>query len=223
MADYINKNILCQAYVHVEPDEINNRLLSQLEAHLTTFVKSRAEFFLYPNPDVEIELKDGSIKLYATVLGTVTTLFAGIANYPEFREGAIMIYDDVKLLSEYITAESLFSTKARHHQVIRTESRTGVIGSMRKIVSDYDQLNSTEGELSPEQQVKKLAEINDHVNKLILNLHSNDDVKLIKEGFLGLTKGLPDRPSPSPQKRNSPMIISHYQNELEALNQTLKR
>lgn len=132
MADYINKNIICQAYVHVDPEDVSEELLVDLRSHLENFVKSRSEFFLFPNPEVSIELKEGSIKIYATILGTFGALYGAVANYPSFREGVGLIYEDTKRLSEYIASESIFTTKARHNQVIRVEARTGVIGSIKK-------------------------------------------------------------------------------------------
>ncbi|MEW8440534.1 MAG: hypothetical protein AB2689_20495 [Candidatus Thiodiazotropha taylori] len=217
MADYINKNILCQAYVHVEPEEITDGLLEGIEAHLKDFVRSRAEFFLYPDPDVEIELKDGSIKLYATIMGTITTLFAGVANYPEFREGAIQIYEDVRRLSDYIASESLFSTRARHDQVIRVEARTGVVGSVRKIVGEIDTVKTMNGTVYADRLANKLAQCKEDILKLMDNLRSDEDRVLVKKGFQELLEALPNTPTPPPRKQNPPDHVFSYRNELKAL------
>ena len=222
MANYINKNILCQAYIHVEPDEITEELLENLQNHLESFVKTRAEFFLYPNPEINIELKEGSIKVYATILGTVTTLFAGIANYPDFREGAILLYEDTKRLSDYITTESIFTTKARHNQVIRIEARTGVVGSLRKIVGELDALKSMNGKEYANTHSDKIIDIKDQTLKLIDNLNSIDDVSLVKEGLLSIVTELPNLPLPPNKKTNSDEAILLYQRELEAMKAVLR-
>ncbi len=217
MADYINKNILCQAYVHVEPAEVTDEVVERLREHLTDFVRTRAEFFLYPNPDIEIELKPGSIKLYATVLGTVSTLFAGVANYPNFRQGAISIYEDTKRLSEYITTESLYSTKARYGQVVRIEARTGVVGSIRKVVSEFNTLEGMNGTAYASRHAIKLSEIKSQVEKLIQNLNSDEDIALVKSGLIDIVNSLPDTPKPPPGKTNENEAILSYREERKNL------
>ncbi len=222
MADYIDKNILCQAYIHVEPEEITDKFLKELSDHLKSFVHSRAEFFLYPDPEIDIELKDGSIKLYATVLGTISTLFVGVANYPDFREGAILIYEDVKRLSDYIASESLFSTRARHDQVIRVEARTGVIGSVRKIVGEIDAVGSMNGVEYADRLANKLGECKEGVLKLLDNLYAEEDIALVKDGVLGLLEKLPNTPTPPPNKQNPSAHVLSYRKELEAIKKVLK-
>jgi hypothetical protein len=223
MADYINKNILCQAYVHVEPEEITEELLAHLKEHLTNFVKTRADFFLYQNPEISIELKEGSIKVYASIFGTIGALYAGIANYPGFREGAILIYEDTKRLSEYIASESLYETKARHDQIIHMEARTGVVGSLRKLVADLDSLKAMNGSSYAIQHTKKIESIKDQVNTLIENLHSNDDVALVKNGLINIVNELPETPRPPPEKTNPRDAIISYQRELKILKAALQK
>lgn len=222
MADYINKNILCQAYVHVEPDKITDELIEELSVHLNEFVKSRAEFFLYPNPEIDIELKEGSIKIYATILGTITTLFAGVTNYPDFREGAILLYEDVKRLSDYIASESIFSTKARHHQIIRVEARTGVIGSVKKIITDLDAVKSLNGTVQADSLTAKLFGIKEDIGKLLENLKSSDDEVFVKNGFSKIIDSMPKTPLPPPRKQNHPDQIAAYRDEIKAIKELLK-
>lgn len=223
MADYINKNILCQAYVHVEPEEITEELLAHLKGHLTDFVKTRAGFFLYQNPEISVELKEGSIKVYASIFGTIGALYTGIANYPGFREGAILIYEDAKRLSEYIASESLYETKARHDQIIHVEARTGVVGSLRKLVAELDRLKAMNGSSYAIQHTKKIESIKDQVNTLIENLQSNDDVALVKNGLIEIVNELPEIPRPPPDKNNTRNAIISYQRELKALKAALQK
>ncbi|MGD9725782.1 MAG: hypothetical protein AB7Q04_13950 [Steroidobacteraceae bacterium] len=222
MADYINKNILCQAYIHVEPDDISDEIAQALKIHLTEFVKSRGDFFLYPNPDVEIEVKEGSLKVYATIVGTVAAaLYTGVANYPTFREGAIVLYEDAKRLSEYIAAEGLFATRARHTQVIRVEARTGVIGSIKKIVAAFDALKAMDGTVTADKQLAKLKEIDEDIDKLMDNLKSQEDIELVKNGLLEIAGDAPQKPSDPPRKRSHPMDVIRYRNLLKAVKSKL--
>lgn len=63
MADYINKNILCQAYFHVEPENYQEEHeLAILKDELLKFAISRTGFFLNPEAQVEVEFEEGSLK-----------------------------------------------------------------------------------------------------------------------------------------------------------------
>ncbi|MEE3915748.1 hypothetical protein [Pseudomonas viridiflava] len=58
MADYIDKSIICQAYIHIDPvpeglDE------EALKGELEGFLGVRAEFFLYKDVATQVELKEG--------------------------------------------------------------------------------------------------------------------------------------------------------------------
>jgi hypothetical protein len=120
MADYIDKNILLQAYVHIEvPGNLTSRRLEELRTELTRFAEARGRFFIYPEVEVELEFKEGTLKSYLTIAGM---LYAAIAAYGSFRSGVDYLYTDIKRLSDTLVAESLFVTKAKHNHIIRTES-----------------------------------------------------------------------------------------------------
>src|SRR5262245_41461509 len=125
MADYIDKNILLQAYVHIQlRSTLTANRLEQLQRELTDFAEARGRFFICPEVDVEIEFKEGSLKSYLTIAGA---LYLAISNYGSFRSGVDYLYSDIKRLSDTLVAESLFVTKAKHREIIRTEARVGII------------------------------------------------------------------------------------------------
>ncbi|MFM5413069.1 hypothetical protein ACET9F_21660 [Aeromonas veronii] len=134
MADYINKNILSQAYIHVEPRGMEtDEQLESFKENLRMFSLTRTEFFLSEGLEINVEFEDGSIKARVTVIGTLMLLLQGISSYKDFREGLQLLYSDAKWLSDAIISESLYQTKAKHHDVIRVEARTGIIGSIHKV------------------------------------------------------------------------------------------
>ncbi|GGJ52256.1 hypothetical protein [Pseudomonas avellanae] len=152
MADYINKSIICQAYLHIDPvpkdlDE------AALKAELESFLGVRAEFFLYKDVGTEVELKEGSLKIYLTILGT---LYAGIAQYPDFRQGVELFAADSKRVSDYAISESLFLTKSRHDCVLRTEARTGVCGTLKKIADEIDYIKRESGTADPSRLIARM-------------------------------------------------------------------
>ncbi|WP_447891506.1 hypothetical protein [Pseudomonas atacamensis] len=152
MADYINKSIICQAYLHIDPVP-ENLDEAALKAELETFLGVRAEFFLYKDVGTEVELKEGSLKIYLTILGT---LYAGIAQYPDFRQGVELFAADSKRVSDYAVSESLFLTKSRHDCVLRTEARTGVCGTLKKIVDEIDFIKRESGVADPSRLIARM-------------------------------------------------------------------
>ncbi len=176
MADYINKNILAQAYLHIEPEDIESIDLDAISEHLSEFLRSRTDFFFTSSADISVEFAEGSIKVYGTVLGTIAAIYSGIATYPSFREGVLLLYEDSKRLSEYVVAEGLFTTNARHQNVVRLEARTGVIGSLRKVVGLIDQARNMNGVKSADKIEEKLVEADTELRLLLSNLNAEEDL-----------------------------------------------
>lgn len=140
VADYIDKNILCEAYVHVElPETVTREELDKIKEQLRLFTEARAKFFVYPEVDVEVEFREGSLKSYLTIAGAI---YIAIGNYGDFRSGIDILYTDIKRLADTLVSETLFMTRARHHSIKRTEARTGVIGSLKVLVDDLATLES---------------------------------------------------------------------------------
>ena len=221
MADYINKNILCQAYIHVEIEELEGAEIKEIESHLVQFLKSRSQFFLYQDVDVSLEVKEGSYKLYLTVLGTVSALYHGIAVYKDFRESVPLLYDDAKRLAEYVVSESLYSTKSKHDQIIRVEARTGVIGSLKKIVGNLNSLSDEFKFLEAKDSNRRLKELKEDVSDLTSNIKSADDLNLVCSELGGMVDRLPLTPA-NPKKRNAPEEISEYKSLLKSIKLSLQ-
>lgn len=58
MADYINKNILSQAYVHIEPQAFETEEdLENFKINLTEFTESRVAFFYHQTFQYKLNLK----------------------------------------------------------------------------------------------------------------------------------------------------------------------
>ena len=210
MADYINENILCQAYIHVEPEEITDELISELKHNITEFVKSRSEFFIYPNAEVNIEFKDGSIRVYATILGTVAMLYSSAAGSDKFKHNAGAMYEDVKRLSDNIVTESIFLTRTKHNQILRVEARTGVVGSIKKIVTRLDSIKLRNGSVYADTLATQIYNAADEIQILLGNIKADTDKNLLVNGFLEQVNEFPKIPSAPLRKTNSDEQIKLY-------------
>lgn len=210
MADYIDKNILCQAYVHVElPDDINPEKLSEIKAHLLQFTESRARFFVYPEVAVDVEFKDGSLKSYLTIAGAI---YIAIGNYGGFREGIDYLHTDIKRLADALVNETLFVTRARHHSIKHTEARTGVVGSMKELLADVSTVETVLGQVSVDEISGRLRRINKDAEMLIENLHDDNDIGEIESELGRFSDSIPDScPFPKGKVPDDAAVISYYE------------
>ncbi|MEZ8482611.1 hypothetical protein [Vibrio splendidus] len=212
MADYINKNILSQAYIHVEPAGVETEeQLELFKENLRAFALSRTEFFLSEGLEINIEFEEGSIKTRVTVIGGMMLLLQGISSYKDFREGIQLLYSDSKWLSDAIISESLYQTKAKHHDVIRVEARTGIIGSVHKVLNQLERIKSgAKGVMAAADIAEKLDDVQDELSKLMDNICDLEDKNLVAKECKYLVKDLPETPFPPKDKTNSNQAISEY-------------
>lgn len=204
MADYINKNILSQAYVHVEPTAFETEDdLNKFKSDLTLFAKSRVEFFLSPNLPVEIEFEEGSLIARVTVMGTIGLLFTGISNYKNFREGIQLIYSDSKRLTEYIVSETTFLSGARQQNVIRLEARVGIIGSIQKVINQLESIKrGANGSMLASDVSKKIDDATKELEKLFKNINDANDKELVRVGLESIAQEIPVMPKAPKDKFN---------------------
>lgn len=223
MADYINKNILSQAYIHVEPTGIETEeQLESFKENLRAFALSRTEFFLSEGLEINIEFEEGSIKARVTVIGTLILLLQGISSYKDFREGLQFLYSDAKWLSDAIISESLYQTRAKHQDVIRVEARTGIIGSVHKVLNQLERIKTgAKGTMLASDIVEKIDDIQDELSKLMGNICDLDDRNLVAKECKYLVQELPEIPVPPKDKINSNYAINEYRRKKSALSSSI--
>ena len=198
MADYINKDILCQAYVHIDPVPLDEAELESFKAEIEKFLEARGRFFVYEAVDTSVELKEGSLKVYATIVGAI---YIAIGQYGSFRSGVDFLASDVKRLSETIVSESLFLTRSRHGNIKRVEARIGVVGSLKKIVDEIDYIKSQVGEVDPGALAKRIDKLREDVLRMLGNLNDPQDEPYIKENLHELIEeNVPAAPQSPPKK-----------------------
>lgn len=170
MADYINSNILSQSYVHVEPewlkklsDKDKTTIIAEIERKVTSFSEERIKFFLDDGVGIEITFKEGSIKAWVTTYGPVLLLLGStVTNYSSFRESIGHLVSDVRQVATIVNSEVVFQSKSSKKEILRVESRKGIIGSIKRI---NDQIDGISGRLKRGDCSTSL------INEEFLNLH----------------------------------------------------
>jgi hypothetical protein len=217
MANYIDANILCQAYVHIDSEHIPEEMLDALQKELELFLATRGRFFLYNEVTTEVEFKSGSLKVYATIAGA---LYIAIGQYADFRSGVDYLAQDTKRLAECIASESLFMSQSRRDSIIRIEARTGVAGQLKTIVDNLESISSELNQVDADTSARKIKETSEKIEALLDNLKDPNDPAFVKDGLCTLIKSLlpTTPPNPLPPKRpHSSEFVAVYREERRRL------
>ena len=213
LADYINKNILSQAYIHIEPKKLKSKdELQQFKVELEAFARQRIGFFLSPDLPIEIEFEEGSLIARITVLGTISVLFQFISGYKDFREGIQLIYSDAKRVTDYIISHTTFESGSRQQDVIRLEARVGIIGSIQKSINQLETIKrGASGGMLAEDVSRKIDDAITDLQKLMDNINDTDDKQLVGAGLREIAGEIPNQPKAPKDKLNSPEAILSFQ------------
>jgi hypothetical protein len=223
VADYIDRNILCQAYVHIQlPKGMDAAKLSDLKKHLELFIKTRGQFFLYEDVETDVEFKDGSLKVVASIAGA---LYVAIAQYGSFRDGVNFLTTDTKRLAECVVSESLFLTKSRHGETIRTEARIGVVGTLKVALDKLDHIKEEMGSASLQTTNRQIVDLQQQIETLIGNLNDPADPPFVSSELCKLVESvLPRTPIHDPKKPKPPEIqVAAYHRARSELIEHLKK
>ena len=210
MANYLKDDIICQTYIHFDlpmPDEED---LGLLQDSLSSFIDTRSNFLLRQNVETKVEVKDGSIIQYLTVLGSLYVL---ISQYPKFREGVIAIYNDIKLLTEGATLEAQYVTRAPTSSIVHSEARMGLIGILKGILDRLQNIDSSSGLVRISTLTKRLRMCELDTVKIIETLSDTKDVRYVAENVRDLVFELPSNP---PQRKNLKNPEPHEPGEYRA-------
>lgn len=215
MADYINSNILCQAYLHIDPVKIGDDRLESLRRELELYLSTRGRFFIYDEVDTSVEFKDGSLKVYAGIAGAI---YIAIGQYGSFRSGVDYLASDTKRLAECIISETLFLSQSRHDNTVRVEARTGVVGSLKSVI---DRLELTRDELSTVDLSvtnKRLSSAHEDIERLLANLKDPQDVSYVGSELCKFVVELfPVKAPHGPKKAPAPEAVATYQQNRKKL------
>lgn len=77
MANYINKEIVCEMYIHLEYDDYSNQQkLNAIKAGVKKYFDERVNFLLGDSIETLVETEEGSLKLKVTAFAGIAALVA---------------------------------------------------------------------------------------------------------------------------------------------------
>jgi hypothetical protein len=216
MANYIDEEILCESYTHLDIDTYNDpEALKKLKDILIPYFEDRAKFLLGNDVEVRIEFEEGSLKTKLQVVGSAGLILLNAVNpiknpmgtlasviaYGPFRESIKQLADDATLLAQSANLEVIFQTQTDHCDRVNVERRKGIFG---RVDDALDQLNSikaaAEGDDIPSnhirmeessQVVQNLIEWNIRIERLFEKISSTETQECMAAGILEEVKKMP--------------------------------
>lgn len=125
MANYVDRTILCQAYIHIREVDISDESRTSFENFILDFSLARGRHFFTEECEADIKWKEGS-DIYYVTLSSIGGLYLAISKYPSFRQGVTLLAKDAYRVTAGLISECLFQLDSRQYDAIRIESRAGV-------------------------------------------------------------------------------------------------
>ncbi len=175
MANYIDREILCEAYTHLDIGTYNDvESRQRLEAELRDFIQPRAGFIFGEEVELQFEFEEGSLKTKIAVLGSVAAL---ISAYGSFRQGTDQLARDAVVLAQAANLEVVFKTRTNLCDRIRIEKRSGVFGRIAELLRSAETLRDNAGHHRFPSTERDLAEVKTNIESL--NHWHTDATKLL--------------------------------------------
>lgn len=232
MANYIDQEIVCEAYVHLDIDEaVTSEEIERIKNQLKKFFDDRVKFLFGPEVETSIQTADGSLKVTLSAFAGIAALLGGaVLNYSEFRNSVRAIYDDSKMLAEATNFETIFVTRTPSCDRLHAEARTGVIGRTAKLLTAIDTLKAQIQDLrapatktnvfSIDQQAKTVTRLGNESVALLGKVTSDENRFCLAKGIYDAMKQLPDALPAELELKNDPLkrsLLKQAQQDLLAI------
>lgn len=217
MANYIDKEIICEAYVHLDVDEsMTDAQIEKFKIQLKAFFDARVKFLLGEDVLTQIETADGSLKVKLTAFAGIAALLGtAVLKYPDFRNSVKAIYEDSRMLAEATNLETVFVTRTPSCDRLHSEARTGIIGRTAKLVSGLETLKSkVEGLKAPTTRadVRELdlvasavSKFDEESRRLLEKVNSDADRFCLARGLFEAAKQFPEILPAEVEFKNTPL------------------
>jgi hypothetical protein len=226
MANYIDQNIICEAYININKplDSLTVKQREDIKKHLTEMTKKYAGFYLSPDIQTIVEAKDGSIRSYITILGTLITLYSIPLKSADFATVTHNLHKDSRRLAVFLQLESMFQYGAKDKDLTHAETRGGVIGSIAKITSRIESTKFFSGEDDDlTKLIIKLKETREDIVNLGENIINLKDKIFIRDNLKELLKDVPRKPSHPEHKTHKKERVEAYQEEIKGMDSALDK
>jgi hypothetical protein len=219
MADYIRKSILSQAYAHIEGVKLDQEMKNDFEVQIAEYQRPRAKILLGKEIIPEIRTRDGSLKVYSTVYGSLSD---ALGEHTDFQQALNMLYASSKMLADACNLESLFLSRGKKNAMVRSEARTGIVKSTKDL---FDRVLFLIEAKQPESHAKITTNIADIEKKVIFlndQLDYGRDKELIWSELSPLLKKLSSSIHKAQVTPNNERLVM-YKNTLADISKQIEK
>jgi len=214
MADYVRKTILSQGYAHIQNVKLTPEEKTEYEVALREYQGSRAKLMMSSSITPEVKTKDGSLKVYATVYGSLTDAMGDISD--GFMVALNNLYVSSKMLADACILEGLFLSKVPRKNLTRSEARTGVVKTTKTLFDITAGAAISFEEDSNKRISGTLLDIENKATFLNAQLDEYKDKHLVWSNFLNELSKLPKAP-PKMATSEDNSRLKAYQFKIESL------
>lgn len=169
MANYIDKQILAEAYTHLDIEIFEDKeRLEKLKIELISFFKERASFIFETDVEILVEFEEGSLKTKIIAIGSVATVIAGVVcNYASFKDGIKQLANDAAAIAQSANIEVIFRTKTPYCDRLRIEKRKGIFGKVQSLLAELESISGDVDESKLPTEIRSLENENKIIEKLV--------------------------------------------------------
>lgn len=207
MANYIDKEIICEAYVHLDIDaSLSQAEILKIKNHVKHYFDERVKFLLGDSVETTVESAEGSLKLTLTAYAGIAALVGimGAADAVDFSDFALTIkatHEDSRMLAEATNLETIFATRTPSCDRLHAEARTGLVGKTAKLITALETLvghaqnaraPSTKTEVLRIDQIgQSVIKLDNDARKILAKVRSDEDRYCLAAGLYAAFKQLP--------------------------------
>ncbi|MGY4198922.1 hypothetical protein [Bradyrhizobium sp. USDA 4520] len=196
---------LAQTYVHLRPYGLNAETIQRLGAAILKSAEVGARDCYGGDVTVEVDLEEGSAKIWIAVLGALSAVYGTIADYKGFKESIGEMVQDARWFGDFMIEATKQNTHATDKQVFRTERRLQTPGKIKRVTEKLEKLEHSG--LNAKQLNKQLEVAIDEIKRIEKDLSEEE-----REGFHALLLNFenlpPLKPKPPAQQEIGPAPVA---------------
>jgi hypothetical protein len=165
---------LAEAYIHLRPFAIEENTLNDLLDSISKRATDQASELYNFNVEIEIKAEEGSLRIWATIIGGGLFLYSHIADYKGFKDSIGELCKDAREFGSDICDYAINQSKANSRQIYRTERRLKTPGKMKRLISRIEKIEKITKPLESTSIQNEIDHIKIDINRIMDDLSQNE-------------------------------------------------
>ena len=219
---------IAQAYFHFSPFDSDLDIDSLGEAATSLARAEAADIYGFPC-EATIELEEGSLKGWITIVGLVASIFnlsaatlVTINNYPTFKSNLALMMGDARKFASGFNDKFVAQAGVSNDEVFRTERRTKTIGKLWRAIHELEFIVENGNQLPQKELQVRAGRVRKLLDDVAADVSSEDMAlidKILRKQF---PKTVPDlMPRVAIRQRHLAPDLRSYRDADDIAGQTL--